>query len=211
MRPLIPLLGLLLSQGVFADHEDDRHRDRWHKVLGDIRIQEGQTAGDVRTVNGDIEMSDHTTAGAVKTTNGRLRAGDFVAVEALATVNGSITAGQSLNVDQEARTVNGNIRIRKNSKVGHSIRTVNGSIELTDTEVGEDVRTTNGDIELNGATIVRGDIVFEEVSSSSWNQSHPTLRISSDSEVHGDIYLGREVNLRISDGAKVGEIIQQYR
>lgn len=206
MRPILSLIGLILSQAALAEHKHD-----WHKVFGDIHIHQGDEVGSVRSVNGDIEMEDHTSASEVNTTNGRLRIGDFVTVEELATVNGSIITGHSLSLEGDAKTVNGNIRIKKNSKVGDSVRTVNGSIELTDTTVEHDLKTTNGDIELRGTTIVKGDIIFDEVSYSRWNKNHPTLRIDDDAEVHGTIYLKRKVNLKISEHATVGDIVRQYQ
>jgi hypothetical protein len=74
--------------------------------------------------------------------------------------------------------------------------------------VGQDARTTNGDIKLEASTIL-GDIIFDDFSSS-WGDSRPTLTIDEYSRVEGDIYLRREVKLRISDGAAIGEIIRDY-
>lgn len=205
MRRYIPLLVLLASQSVFADRPND-----WTKVMGDIEVQEGEQAGNVRSVNGDIELEDNSSAESVKTTNGRIRVGNYVTAEDLATVNGSIRAGESLRVNEDVRTVNGSIRLKQRSIVIGSVKTVNGSVELTGTQVGEDVKTTNGDIELRNSS-VDGDIIFEKVSYNSWNQSYPTLMIDADSKVHGTIYLRRKVNLRISDNAEVGEIKREYQ
>ena len=132
-----------------------------------------------------------------------------VTADELATVNGSIKAGAYLKVSGDVRTVNGSIQLRENTEVGQSVRTVNGSINLRSTTVGEDLKTTNGDIELV-SSVVKGDIIFEEIGYSWNNDSRPTLRIDATSEVHGTIYLRREVKLRISEDAIVGEIVREY-
>jgi DUF4097 and DUF4098 domain-containing protein YvlB len=205
MRRYLPLLVLFAAQPVLADRSQN-----WNRVMGDIEVREGEQVGNVRSVNGDIELEDYSRAASVKTTNGRIRVGADVTAEDIATVNGNIRAGEALQVTHAVRTVNGSIRLKERSSVGDSVKTVNGSVELVGTQVGADVTTTNGDIELRDS-IVDGDIIFEEVSYNSWNQSYPTLTIDADSKVNGTIYLRRKVNLRISDGAEVGEIKREYQ
>ena len=204
MRKFFLLLALVWAQNSLADKGYD-----WHKVMGDIEVSAGDSVGSLRTVNGSIELEHNAQAESVQTTNGRLRIGDFVVVDELATVNGDIRAGQSLKVSGDVRTVNGSIKLKANSRVSESVKTVNGSIELQFTTVGEDVTTTNGDIELEGS-VVKGDIIFQDVGDGWNNSSKPTLRVDADSEIKGTIYIRREVTLRISEDASVGEIVREY-
>jgi cytoskeletal protein CcmA (bactofilin family) len=127
----------------------------------------------------------------------------------LSTVNGSVNVGESSTVSGEIEAVNGAIRVEQGTTVGGDVGNVNGKIELTGAEVGGDVSTVNGDVRLDGGSVVKGDLIVEKPSGWSWGKSKsrkPTVVIGPGSVVVGNIVLEREVELYISESAKVGGV-----
>ncbi len=170
-------------------------------ILGGIDIDAGHHVGDLSTVNGGIELEDNVVAKDVETVNGGIEMGDNVTVEDASVVNGNIEAGTNLRVNGDMTTVNGKVLLNKGANIGGDIGTVNGDITLVAAQVGKDIITHNGDIELTDATVIKGNIVWEKRDDDSWfdNDKIPTLSISADSTVEGEIKLYREVELRLEN------------
>lgn len=201
---LIPA-ALTISTGAQSEHNHE-----WFKVLGDIEVHQGEKMGDIRSVNGSIYLNEDSQIEHATTTNGEISVQDGVTAVALSTVNGSIKIGERVTVESDVKTVNGSIRVKSGGQIGESIKTVNGSIKLTQTKVGRDLKTTNGSIDLK-ASIIEGDVIFDEIQGYNWGvRTLPKLVIDSASEVKGKIILRQEVELRIAEGATIGEIVRDY-
>jgi hypothetical protein len=68
--------------------------------------------------------------------------------------------------------------------------------------------TLNGYIKLRDS-VVEGDIIFRETQQYG-KHSQPKLVIDTNSEVRGRIILRQKVTLKIEDGARVGEIVEEF-
>ncbi len=206
---LMPLIALILQGCVVkvngtADLDVD-------SILGGVNVAEGARVGDVDSVNGGVKLRSNSQAGEVETVNGGIRIYDDVKVDSLEAVNGGIRAGENLRVRDGIETVNGRIDLGAGTTVGGDVSTVNGSIKLSGTEVGGNLQTTNGDIGLTSSRI-NGDVVFAETGRHFWTEKHhyPTLTVDAGSYIMGSIRLYQPVNLRIEDGATVGEVVTEY-
>ncbi len=177
-------------------------------VFGEVSVSQGKTVGDVSSVNGGIELEDDVTAGTVDTVNGSIEIGADVSVKEATTVNGDIEAGRNFSSFGKVKTVNGEIVIAQQSRVQGDVATVNGDIVLKSVNIEGDIYTKNGDISLEENTVVHGDLVYGRQDRSRRN-TKPTLTISGDSSVKGDIILKRPVTLYIDDQQLLERI--QYR
>ena len=179
-------------------------------VNGSITIGENAvvTSG-VKTVNGSIRVDSGATIKNASTVNGAMRVADNVRADSLSTVNGSVRVGDESTVDGEVEAVNGKISVGKGSTVGGNVSNVNGQIELTAAEVGGNVSTVTGDIQLADGAMVKGDLIVEKPSNWGWgkkNSRKPRVVIGPGSVVEGAIVLEREVELFISETARVGGV-----
>lgn len=179
-------------------------------VNGSITVGDSAVVtGDVDTVNGTIRVGDNAQIRGAGTVNGGLRIGNNVTSEGLETVNGAIRVGGASSVDGSVEAVNGSIELGKSTRVSRGVANVNGAIELAGAEVGGDIETVNGDVELSDGAILRGDLIIEKPSSWGWNNKKkrkPRVIIGPGSVVEGQIKLEREVELYISESARVGGV-----
>lgn len=210
------LLAMVLGSYLFAASADASSADRVSRVNGSVDIDSGQTVGDVSTINGKVQVSRNATAGAVETINGGITILDGAVITRAETVNGGIRVGRDVRIAAGLKTVNGGISTDHGSSVADDINTINGKIELRDTRVAGDLRTANGDIHLGDGSVVEGDVIirgkrpwFSRLLSMG-NQHRPTLEVDASSSILGDIHLYQEVELRINDSARVGEIIRHW-
>jgi len=181
-------------------------------VFGGIDVGKNAQVGNVSSVNGGIDIDSGATVKKVDTVNGSIELGNNVSIVSAETVNGGIDAGVALKVKDSLETVNGGIQVAGESKVGGSIITVNGDIELKDVQVEKNIETVNGDIELTEGTIIVGNIIVEKSNGwfSSFGGDMPIIKIDASSQVIGEIHLYQQVELKISNGAKVGEIKHHF-
>jgi len=181
-------------------------------VFGGIEIDSGSTVRDVSSVNGGIDIESGATARNVETVNGGIVLGNNVTIVSAETVNGGINAGNDLSVTKGLETVNGGIYVAQGGNVGGNIETINGDIELIQVIVEKNLKTINGDITLAESSVVKGDLVIEK--SGGWFSSVTgdkiTISIDKSSAVLGTIHLYKEVNLKISEGAEIGQIETHY-
>jgi DUF4097 and DUF4098 domain-containing protein YvlB len=179
-------------------------------VNGSISVGDGAiVTGTLQTVNGKIRVGEDSRIEDAQTVNGSLSVADGVESQELTTVNGSVSVGENAKVDGVIEAVNGSITVQKNTAVADDVGNVNGSIDLRGSEVAGDVSTVSGDIELQDAAVVMGNIIVEKPSSWGFgnkNSRKPKVIIGPDSEVRGKIELEREVDLYISESAKVGGV-----
>ncbi|MCB1692813.1 MAG: hypothetical protein KDI19_08610 [Pseudomonadales bacterium] len=205
---LLALVITLVPGCVIRINADEDHHGSYSKVFGGIDIDRHQHVGDLDSVNGSITLRDDSHAERVETVNGSIRAHDDVGAYSLETTNGSIRAGDNLNIEDSIRTVNGRIEVSEGSVIGHDLETVNGDIDIERTEVRGNVTTVNGDIRIERASVVRGDVIFEEHRHRRHSSDRPVLHISSDSRIEGNLELRQEVRLKIEDGAYIGSIVR---
>lgn len=210
------ILAMVLGSYVFASHANASAPEGISRINGGIDIDIDELVGDVSTINGRINIARGATAEDVETINGGIDVGSNARIRSAETVNGSITLDSNVVVRDSLSSVNGGVRTRAGTEIGDEIHTVNGKIDLRSTRVGGDVHTSNGDIELRDGSVVSGDVIVRGKLSwfsklFSFGHHRPSdLRVDADSVIEGDIHLYREVNLRIHEDARVGEIIRHY-
>jgi hypothetical protein len=177
-----------------------------------VSVPDNTSTGEVSSVNGRLSMGDHVNAGRVKNVNGKIDIGDHVSVAGVKSVNGKIAIGEHFKAENDVTTVNGAIQISSDSEVGGDVSTVNGGIKLAGVKVAQNIITKNGSVYLNEGSVVKGDIIFQEVNQKyySWGNKAPTLSIDEDSVVEGYIILKREVNLDIDNEALLSRVKREY-
>jgi DUF4097 and DUF4098 domain-containing protein YvlB len=179
-------------------------------VNGSVTIGENAVVhGDVETVNGSVTVDDNARIEDAATVNGAVRIGSGVSADDLSTVNGAIRVKENTIINGNIEAVNGSIGLSKGSTVARHVSNVNGEIEISGAQIGGDLSTVSGDIWLSDGAVVKGDLIVEEPGASSWfgkKPRVPEIVIGPDTEIHGDIRLGREVKLYISNSATVGGV-----
>lgn len=206
LRPILcslALTALALGLSLPALASDDHS-----KVNGSIRIEDGRSVGDLETVNGSIRLGDHGQAEEVSTVNGSIEIGDDASIESAGTVNGRISIGRRARVAHEVSTVNGSLTLDEGSDVNGDVANVNGGIRLRSAHVAGGIRTVSGDIEVGADSRVDHGILVEK--SNSWfnfgSNQPPRVVIGPRAVVEGTLVFEREVELYVSDSARVGEI-----
>lgn len=177
------------------------------KVNGSIHIEGDQQAGDLSTVNGGISVSTGGSAEKVSTVNGGIHLGDNVTVESIETVNGGIELGQGSRVARAVEAVNGSIRLARGAEVSGRASNVNGRITIEGAHVGGGIQTVSGDVEIGADSRVEGGLLVERPSGWSWGKNkNPRIVIGPHAIVDGTIEFHREVDLFVSESARVGTI-----
>lgn len=178
------------------------------KVNGSIRVDDGKTVGDLDSVNGSIRLGDHGQADDASTVNGSIEIGNDATIRSAGTVNGRISIGNRTRVTKGVDTVNGSLSFDEGSDVGGDVANVNGSIRLRAAHVGGGIRTVSGDIEIGADSRVDGGILVEK--SNSWfnfgSSKPPRVVIGPRAVVQGKLVFEREVELHVSDSARIGEV-----
>lgn len=177
------------------------------KVNGSIHIESDQQAGDLSTVNGSIRVDTGGSAMKLSTVNGGIELGDRVAVDAVETVNGGIELGHGARVAHTVEAVNGHIALAQGAEISGKASNVNGRISLDAAHVGGGIETVSGDIEVGANSRVEGGILVEKPHGFSWGRNkNPRVVIGPHAVVDGTLDFRREVDLYVSDSAKVGTI-----
>ena len=196
------------------------------RVNGSIQIEDGKQVGSVETVNGSIEIGASVTAGDVETVNGSIligrdsQVGDIDSVNgrisldpgakaaSIETVNGKLNVGEQASVQGGISAVNGSISLAKAAQVGGELENVNGTIKVDGAQVNGSLKTTSGDIEIGAGSRIDGGILVEKPNFSLFSRKRtPKIVIGPGAVVNGTLRFEREVELRISNTAKVGKII----
>jgi len=125
-------------------------------------------------------------------------------------VNGQIKIGESFISTGDVSTVNGQISIQEKGLVGGEISTVNGSITIENVVVEQNLSTVNGNVKLKDGSVVKGDIHFHGTNKKNYNNKYPTLYISADSKVEGDIILERPVELKLENKSLESKVKRLY-
>jgi DUF4097 and DUF4098 domain-containing protein YvlB len=177
-------------------------------VNGSIRVESGASIEDASTVNGSITLGDRVTAAKLDTVNGTIRLGDGVKARSMETVNGSLRVGTDSRIEHEVSAVNGSIDLAKNAEVGGKLSTVNGRMDLDAAHVVGRLETVNGNITVGADSRVDDGILVQKPNFSMlhWQHKVPKIIIGPNATVQGTLKFEHEVELYVSDTAKVGRI-----
>jgi DUF4097 and DUF4098 domain-containing protein YvlB len=196
------------------------------KVNGSVRVEAGQTAGNVSTVNGSVTIEEGATAEDVGTVNGSITIERNATVKDAESVNGGISlAGQSkaasmntvngklrlaegAQVSGDVSAVNGSADLAKGSDVAGTLSNVNGKMTIAGGHVARGLKTVNGDIDVGADSRIEGGILVEKPNQS-WSISKhrpPRIVIGPGAVVEGKLRFEHEVELLVSDRAKIGAV-----
>ncbi len=204
IRLALLLAAAALSQVAFAGNEDMDI----DKVNGSIHVPDNATVGKLSTVNGGIHVGANARAKSAETVNGGIDVEDGATVDSLETVNGGIHLGGGVKVAKTVEAVNGSITLGKGSDVAGHASNVNGSLKLDGAHVGGGLETVSGDITIGANSRVEGGLlVNEDHSWFHWGTSRkPRIVIGPHATVEGKLVFKREVDLYVSDSAKIGPV-----
>lgn len=196
------------------------------KINGSIHVEAGATPGDVGTVNGSIRIDDGVSARNVETVNGSVTIGRDAVVESVETVNGGITVGagaragrletvngtmriaQGVQISGDVTAVNSAMTLEENAQVRGDLENVNGRMTLNGARIGGRLSTVGGDITVGAGSHVQGGIRVEKPDFGWLNRSNrkPRIVIGPSAVVEGILKFEREVDLFVSDRAKIGRV-----
>jgi predicted acyltransferase (DUF342 family) len=179
-------------------------------VNGSVVASPGETYGTLSTVNGNVRVGRGATADNAKTVNGEIVVENEAKLGEANTVNGSLDVGDDVAIERTASTVNGGVELGKRTHVGGDVSTVSGEIEIKGAEVGGRVTTRNGDIDLTDGARVRGGILVKKPNDNGWrwNKEDPLkVHICGTCVVEGELRFERPVELRVDQGAKIGNVV----
>jgi cytoskeletal protein CcmA (bactofilin family) len=209
-RPVLQLLVLTLLLPLVVATSwagDGAHRS----INGSITIAEGQTAGNVGTVNGDVRIGPNAKVGEAGTVNGDVRLESGATAAALETVNGSVEVRSNAKVEGEVSSVNGSLTFESGAEVAGTLSNVNGRIRIDGAKIKGRVRTVGGDVEIGAGSRLEGGILVEKPRNWGWGDSSskrpPRVVIGPDAVVSGTLEFQRDVELYVSDKAKVGDVV----
>lgn len=177
------------------------------KVNGSIRLRDNQVGGALSTVNGSITLDEHAKADTVETVNGSIELGADAGAHSLETVNGGISLGERARVERKLDTVNGAISLARGSEALGKVSNVNGRIRLDAAHIAGGIETVNGDVDVGADSKVEGGIFVDENKGTHWGkQKLPRIVIGPHAVVEGKLTFKREVELFVSDSAKIGAV-----
>lgn len=186
------------------------HAEGASTVNGSITVGRGATVtGSLETVNGAIRVEQDAVIKGGETVNGGVKLGAGVKAEDISSVNGAIRIDENVTIDGELSVVNGRISIASGSKISGDISNVNGEIQIAGAEIRGDLSTVNGDVALDEGAILRGTLTVQKPGGTrpgGRNSRTPKVIIGPGSEVVGEIVAEREIELYISESAKVGGV-----
>ncbi len=176
-----------------------------------IRIEAGQTTGDQSTVNGSVQLGRGAHAGALGTVNGSIVLADDATADEAETVNGSVKLGRNARIARDASTVNGGISLEPGATIGGDASNVNGDIRLEAARIAGILETVNGDITIGADAGVDGGIHVRKPGGGFLNfgssSGTPHVTIGPRAVIGGTLQFDREVVLRVSDSARIGEVV----
>jgi DUF4097 and DUF4098 domain-containing protein YvlB len=202
-KPLPLLVAVMLSLGgnAYARGIDV------DKINGSIHIEGNQQAGNLETVNGSIRVEDGGSAEDISTVNGSIRLGERVTATSLETVNGGAELGADARISGSIETVNGSIVLGPRAEVSGRVENVNGRIALDAARVGGGIVTVSGDIEIGADSRVEGGLRVDKPSGwFNWSDRKPRIVIGPRAVVEGALEFRREVELLVSDSARIGAV-----
>jgi DUF4097 and DUF4098 domain-containing protein YvlB len=177
-------------------------------VNGSVTIEEGATADDVDTVNGSISIERNATVKGVESVNGGITLNENAKAASMETVNGKLRLAEGAQVSGDVSAVNGTADLAKGSNVGGGLSNVNGKMTINAAHVGGGLKTVNGDITVGPEARVEGGILVEKPNGGWFNTKRhiPRIVIGPGAIVEGRLRFEHEVELYVSDRAKIGAV-----
>jgi hypothetical protein len=119
-----------------------------------------------------------------------------------------LSLAENTQVGGPLGTVNGEIHLAPNASVAGDVANVNGAISLDHAQVGGGLRTTNGDVEVGADSRVADGILVEKPGFSWFSRKSrvPRIVIGPRAVVNGTLKFEREVELYVSESAKIGPV-----
>jgi hypothetical protein len=143
---------------------------------------------DVDKINGSIHIENGQQAGDLGTINGGIHIESGGSAEKVSTVNGGIHLGKGADIS------------------GHASN-VNGGFTLDAAHIGGGIETVSGDISVGADSRIEGGILVDKQHGWSMGKARtPRIVIGPHAVVTGTLEFRREVELLVSDSAKVGTI-----
>jgi formylmethanofuran dehydrogenase subunit C len=177
-------------------------------VNGSVTIEEGATAADVETVNGSISIERNATVRSVESVNGGVSLAADAKAESVETVNGTLRLAEGVQVSGDVSAVNGSAQLAKGADIRGGLANVNGKMTITAAHVGGGLKTVNGDINVGADSRIEGGILVEKPNLNWFNRSRrlPRIVIGPGAVVEGKLRFEHEVELLVSDRAKIGSV-----
>jgi hypothetical protein len=177
-------------------------------VNGSVTIEEGATAADVDTVNGSITIERNATVQKVDSVNGGVSLGVDAKAAAVETVNGTLKLAEGAQVSGDVSAVNGSAQLAKGADIKGQLSNVNGKMTINAAHVGGGLKTVNGDILVGADSRIEGGILVEKPNLNwfSHNRRPPRIIIGPGAVVEGKLRFEHEVELLVSDRAKIGPV-----
>lgn len=185
-----------------------QHAGDINTVNGTVKIDADASIGSANTVNGSIHVGDRGTATKLQTVNGSIKLGTEVKARSLETVNGTLVVGDGSRIADAISAVNGAIVLENDSDVGGKLATVNGRMELNNAHVAGRLETVNGEILVGAGSRIDNGILVKKPDYTLFNniRKKPKIVIGPNATVQGTMEFQHEVELYVSDKAKVGRI-----
>jgi len=178
-------------------------------VNGGVTIEEGATVADVDTVNGSITIERNATVQKVESVNGGVSLAADVKASSVETVNGTLKLAEGAQVSGNVSAVNGSAQLAKGADIKGQLSNVNGKMTIHSAHVGGGLKTVNGDILVGADSRVEGGILVEKPNLNWFNKSNhrpPRIVIGPGAVVEGKLRFEHEVELLVSDRAKIGAV-----
>jgi hypothetical protein len=175
-------------------------------VNGPVDVPAGGSAEGATTINGAVNVGEGATVGEAATVNGSVHVGANASANSVRTVNGGVDVGPGARIAHDIDAVNGGVRLGKGADVGGRVRNVNGGIRLEAAHVAKGISTFTGDIEVGHGSHVEGGIHVEKPDFGNEESRIPRVVIGAGSVVDGTLRFDREVQLLVSDTAKIGPV-----
>jgi hypothetical protein len=177
-------------------------------VNGSVTIEEGATAADVETVNGSVTVERNATVQKVESVNGGVSLGADAKATGMETVNGTLRLAEGAQVSGDVSAVNGSAQLAKGVDIRGQLSNVNGKMTINAAHVGGGLKTVNGDILVGADSRIEGGILVEKPNLNWFNRSRrpPRIVIGPGAVVEGKLRFEHEVELLVSDRAKIGPV-----
>jgi hypothetical protein len=177
-------------------------------VNGSVTIEEGATAEDVSTVNGSINIEGNATVQSIESVNGGVSLGSGSKASRMETVNGTLRLAERAQVSGDVSAVNGAAKLAKGADIQGELSNVNGKMDIDAAHVGGGLKTVNGDIEVGPDSRIEGGILVEKPNLNWFNRNRrvPRIVIGPGAVVEGRLRFEHEVQLFVSDRAKIGAV-----
>ena len=177
-------------------------------VNGSVTIEEGATASDVDTVNGSITIERNATVQTVESVNGGISLAADAKAASMETVNGTLKLAEGVQVSGDVSAVNGSAQLAKGADIKGALSNVNGKMTIDAAHVGGGLKTVNGDILVGADSRIEGGILVEKPNLNWFNHSRrpPRIVIGPGAVVEGKLRFEHEVELLVSDRAKIGPV-----